>query len=138
MSEISYLQNRISQLEDEIRKLEKERSNGEELIEDVTIKKNRNLEEMQRRRNTVRRIDDLRSSAPYADTVISRLLDVYNDNRGGELDSNAQDIINKAHDRINAINYEIQCKRDEIASCYARIEAIRAEEERERNEQSKA
>ncbi|MBQ6463907.1 MAG: hypothetical protein IJJ59_11340, partial [Pseudobutyrivibrio sp.] len=67
MSEISYLQNRISQLEDEIRKLEKERSNGEELIEDVTIKKNRNLEEMQRRRNTVRRIDDLRSSAPYAD-----------------------------------------------------------------------
>lgn len=138
MSEISYLQSRISQLEDEIRKLERERNNGEELIDDVTIKKNKNLEEMQRKRNTVRRMDDLRNSAPYADAVIGRLLDIYNDYRGGELDSAAQSIINKAHDRINTINYEIQCKRNEISSCYARIEAIRAEEERIRNEQSKA
>ena len=53
MSEISDLQNRISQFEDEIRQLERERSNGEDLIDDVTIKKNRNLEEMQRRRHTV-------------------------------------------------------------------------------------
>ena len=138
MSEISYLQGRISQLESDIRKLEKEKSNGEELIDDVTIKKNRNLEEMRRRRNTVKRVDTLRSSAPYVDAVITRLTDIYNDGRGNDLDSAAQGILNKAYARIDVINAEIQRKRNEISSCYARIEAIRAEEERIRNEQSEA
>ena len=134
MSEIDALYSRIHQLEDEIHKLERERQTGYEFIDEVVQGKNININEMERRRAEASKFGNLKHSAPYADFITNRMLEIYGNSRLEGIIANADSMTNKANNRIEEINRLIQQKREEINSCYRRIEQIREEERRRQEE----
>ena len=124
MADVGSLRNRILQLEEEIRHLQKEREAGEDFIFAVNNAKTHNSNEFDRRNALAIAAGERRGKLTFADKLMLKLQANYGSSRVQQTTEPADNMINKANTRIEQIDTSIAEKRREISELEAEIERI--------------
>jgi predicted nucleic acid-binding Zn-ribbon protein len=136
MGDIASLRREIECLEDEIRKLQKEREVGEDFIYDVNRGASHNEDEFNRRNFLSARIGEKRIRATFADKLMYRMQNNYGQIKRQQILESSNNMLKKAFSRIDEIDDAIANKRQQISNLENEIARIIAaqEEERRRHE----
>ena len=136
MGDISSLQREIYRLEDEIRELQQEKEVGEDFIDEVNRGVSHNDEEFDRRYSLATGMGEKRGRATFAEKLMSRMQNNYGQIKRQQIAESANNMLNKAFNRIYEIEDAIANKRQQISNLENEIARIIAaqEEERRRHE----
>ncbi len=136
MGDIASLRREIDCLEDEIRKLQKEKEVGEDFVYEVNRGASHNEAEFDRRNSLSEGLGEKRIRATFADKLMYRMLNNYGQIKRQQIIETSNDILRKAYNRIDEIEVTIANKKRQISSLEDEIARIIAaqEEERRRHE----
>ena len=134
MSEIDSLNQRIEQLQQQIRVLEEEKRAAEMFLKDMDTAESSCEDEIDRRKLKHNKMESYSDKSTFTSVLAARIQDNYGASRWDVYNQEILDLKTKATNRINDLNTQISNCNNEITNCRNRIEQLLEEARKQMHE----